>query len=240
MFYYLAGFFHTQCFLHFLFLQHNIPSRTSAALVGSNLTLPMSISRNLHAILLFQLHELDKRRMNFWVTIWKITIACLGFSPRFHSAYCKWISTRALIMDRNLFFVFTNYIVLKLLNACISIVHVPAYSRFPPWRLEMVSKLSLSYGRKIHCWNTHYLKQVNVLNIFGLRMILTYHMVALILIDFLPWCQGMSTARLFGVLVRKFHTGCPATSGPRICSMMLSNLSLHHKFWNDWNEDILY
>lgn len=70
-------------------------------------------------------------------------------------------------------------------------------------------------------------------------MILTYHMVALILIDFLPWCQGMSTARLFGVLVRKFHTGCPATSGPRICSMMLSNLSLHHKFWNDWNEDIL-
>lgn len=100
MFYYLAGFFHTQCFLHFLFLQHNIPSRTSAALVGSNLTLPMSISRNLHAILLFQLHELDKRRMNFWVTIWKITIACLGFSPRFHSAYCKWISTRASIMDR--------------------------------------------------------------------------------------------------------------------------------------------
>lgn len=71
-------------------------------------------------------------------------------------------------MDRNLFFVFTNYIVLKLLNACISI-HVPAYSRFPPWRLEMVSKLSLSYGRKIHCWNTHYLKQVNVLNIFGLK-----------------------------------------------------------------------
>lgn len=60
--------------------------------------------------LLFQLHELDKRRMNFWVTIWKITIACLGFSPRFHSAYCKWISTRASIMDRNLFFVFTNYI----------------------------------------------------------------------------------------------------------------------------------
>lgn len=119
--------------------------------------------------LLFQLHELDKRRMNFWVTIWKITIACLGFSPRFHSAYCKWISTRASIMDRNLFFVFTNYIVLKLLNACISIVHVPAYSRFPPWRLEMVSKLSLSYGRKIHCWNTHYLKQVNVLNIFGLK-----------------------------------------------------------------------
>lgn len=162
-------FFHTQCFLHFLFLQHNIPSRTSAALVGSNLTLPMSISRNLHAILLFQLHELDKRRMNFWVTIWKITIACLGFSPRFHSAYCKWISTRASIMDRNLFFVFTNYIVLKLLNACISIVHVPAYSRFPPWRPEMVSKLSLSYGRKIHCWNTHYLKQVNVLNIFGLK-----------------------------------------------------------------------
>lgn len=169
MFYYLAGFFHTQCFLHFLFLQHNIPSRTSAALVGSNLTLPMSISRNLHAILLFQIHELDKRRMNFWVTIWKITIACLGFSPRFHSAYCKWISTRASIMDRNLFFVFTNYIVLKLLNACISIVHVPAYSRFPPWRLEMVSKLSLSYGRKIHCWNTHYLKQVNVLNIIGLK-----------------------------------------------------------------------
>ena len=50
---------------------------------------------------------------------------------------------------------------------------------------------------------------------------------------FLPWCQGMLTASLRGVLVLRFHVGCPAISGPRICSSRFSILSLFHRAWND-------
>lgn len=54
-----------------------------------------------------------------------------------------------------------------------------------------------------------------------------------------PWCQGMLTASLKGVLVRRFHVGWPAISGPRICSRRLRSRSLLHRARKDYQKNKL-
>ena len=55
----------------------------------------------------------------------------------------------------------------------------------------------------------------------------------------LPWCQGISVATLFGVFVLRFHTGCPAISGPINCSIMFKSLGFDHSFWKAWQKNFI-
>ena len=50
-----------------------------------------------------------------------------------------------------------------------------------------------------------------------------------------PWCQGTVTSSLWGVFVRRFHTGWPMISDvPRSCSATFNRREFDHRSQNAW------